>query len=197
MYFTDGYRRIMRSLLLTLSLIALFATPVANAGSLGLEGNFFNTAHTLSNEKNTALMYGDAFLTLPFYEKSNLHFVFNYTLLSESYKSSDTTSVGIVHLGPMAGVRQRFWEVFYFTVLGTPFIQADYKVTGAPKERWSGWAYQTRLSLEGELSRSVGLVVSVNYFSAHYSQKPAGATSTQNTFNRSAIIPAAGLVFRF
>jgi hypothetical protein len=183
--------------LLTLSFIALFAASTAKAGSIGLEGNFFNSAHSLSNEKNTQLIYGDVFLTLPFYEKASVHFVFNYTFLQESYKSSDTTTVGILHSGPMAGLRTRFWEVCYLTVLGTPYIQADYSVTGNPKEQWSGFAYQARLSLEGELSRNVGLIASVNYFAATYNQKSAGATSTQSTMSRAAIIPAAGLIFRF
>lgn len=197
MYFANGDWKLMRLSLLTLIATALLAGPAANAGSLGFEGNFFNTAHSLSNEKNTQFLYGDAYLTLPFYEKSALHFIFNYTFLQETYKSTDTTTVGISHFGPMAGLRSRFWEVFYFTVIGTPYIQANYKVTNAPREQWSGWAFQTRLSLEGELSRNVGLVVSLNYFSATYNQKPAGAVSTQTTFNRSALIPAAGFVFRF
>ncbi len=197
MYFANGDWKLMKRLLLTLSLAALFVAPAANAGSLGLEGNFFNSAHTLSNEKNTQLIYADAFLVLPFYDKSKIQFIFNYTFLQETYKSTDTTSVGVAHSGPLVGLRTRFWEVFYITALGTPYIQADYKVTGNPKETWSGWAYQARFSVEGELSRFVGLTASVNYFAATYTQKSASAVSTQNSFSRAAIIPAVGLNFKF
>ncbi len=142
-----------------------------------------------------ANLYVQASRSYPFY------LGFEYIQISTTQPNTvDTTTATLTSSNAMAGMKYVFGrkKLFSVSLMGSPFIQANYKVTGASSDLWSGSAFASKLSIHPDLTNSLKLCVSIVYYSATYTSKSESSGSTAvNSFSRSLLIPTLGLQFNF
>lgn len=143
----------------------------------------------------------DAYLYLQASRNYRFYLGFEYVYISTTQPNTVAiTTATLTSSNVMAGMKYVFGkkELFSITLMGSPFIQANYQVTGSASDLWSGSAFASKLSIHPELSSSLKLCVSLVYYSATYTSKSdSSGSTTVSSFSRSLLIPTFGLQFNF
>lgn len=131
----------------------------------------------------------------------SIYLGFEYIHISTTQPNTvELTTATLTSSNAMAGIKYIFGrkKLFSVSLMGSPFIQANYEVTDATNDLWSGSAFASKLSIHPELSGSLKLCASVIYYSTTYTSKSTSSGSTSvSSFSRSLLIPTIGLQFNF
>jgi hypothetical protein len=126
---------------------------------------------------------------------------FEYIYISTSQPNTTATNTAsLISSNAMVALKYFFGrrKLFSVSVMGSPVIQANYKITGSATDLWTGSAFATKFSILPELSSSLKLSASVIYYSAIYTSKnSSGSSTTVSSFSRNLLVPTLGLQYDF
>jgi hypothetical protein len=168
---------------------------------VGADFGLIQDQKTITSRDLIQTTFYDASLYLQASRNHPFYLGFEYVYISTTQPNTvATTTATLTSSNAMAGMKYVLGkkELFSISIMGSPFIQANYQVTGSSSDLWSGSAFATKLSIHPELSSSLKLCVSLVYYSATYTSKSASSGSTTvSGFSRSLIIPTFGLQLNF
>lgn len=183
-------------------LIVLFMSPFATADiHFGADAGLIQDQKSITSRDIIQTTFYDANLYLQASRNYQFYLGFEYIQISTTQPNTvDTTTATLTSSNAMAGMKYVFGrkKLFSVSLMGSPFIQASYKVTGATSDLWSGAAFASKVSIHPDLTNSLKLCVSIVYYSATYTSKSESSGSTAvSSFSRSLLIPTLGLQFNF
>jgi hypothetical protein len=161
---------------------------------------FINDQKTISSRDIIQTTFYDASLYLQASPEYSLYLGFEYLYISNTQPNTATTTASLVSSNVMLGMKYVFGKKDFYSIslIGSPYIQANYQVTGLASDLWSGSAFASKFSLNPDLSTRVKLCVSLVYFSALYNSKSSSSGSTTiNSFSRNLLMPTVGIQFNF
>lgn len=168
---------------------------------LGGDIGLMQDQKTITSRDLIQTTFYDAYVYLQASRNYPFYLGFEYVFISTTQPNTvATTTATLTSSNAMAGMKYVFGkkELFSITLMGSPFIQANYQVTGSASDLWSGSAFASKLSIHPELSSSLKLCASLVYYSATYTSKSSSSGSTTvSSFSRSLLIPTFGLQFSF
>lgn len=190
--------------LLSRILFMVFTTAASFAHAdilLGGDIGLIQDQKSITSRDLIQTTYYDAYLYLQASRNYPFYLGFEYIFISTTQPNTvATTTATLTSSNAMAGLKYVFGrkELFSLSLMGSPFIQANYQVTGSASDLWSGSAFASKFSIHPELSSSLKLCVSLIYYSATYTSKSnSSGSTTVSSFSRSLLIPTFGLQFKF
>lgn len=191
-------------MLLSRILFMVFTTAASFAHAdilLGGDIGLIQDQKSITSRDLIQTTYYDAYLYLQASRNYPFYLGFEYIFISTTQPNTvATTTATLTSSNAMAGLKYVFGrkELFSLSLMGSPFIQANYQVTGSASDLWSGSAFASKFSIHPELSSSLKLCVSLIYYSATYTSKSnSSGSTTVSSFSRSLLIPTFGLQFKF
>jgi hypothetical protein len=191
----------VRRYLLTL-MITLIAIPDARAdillgGDLGL----IQDQKSISARDLIQTTYYDAYIYVQASRSYPLYLGFEYIYINSTQPNAIATNTAtLISSNAMASLKYVFGrrELYSISLMGSPFIQANYQVTGSASDLWSGSAFASKFTIQPEIFASIKVCFSLIYYSASYTSKSESSGSTTvNGFTRSLIMPSLGLQLNF
>jgi hypothetical protein len=192
-------KHILNLVLLT---VTLTATIRARADiHLGVDAGIIQDQKSITSRDVIQTSFYDGYLYVQAGRSYPIYLGFEYIYISTTQPNTTATNTAtLTSSNVMAAAKYVFGrrELYALSIMGSPFIQANYKITGSPSDLWSGSAFAGKFTVQPELSSSVKLCFSLIYYSASYTSKSESSGSTTvNGFTRSLIMPSLGLQLNF
>lgn len=188
---------IFLTLILFLSIVVQAKADILLGGDVGL----IQDQKSISSRDLIQTTYYDAFIYVQAGRTYPLYLGFEYIYVNSTQPNTTATNTAtLISSNAMAALKYVFGrrELFSISLMGSPFIQANYQVTGSASDLWSGSAFASKFTIQPELSSSVKVCFSLIYYSASYTSKSESSGSTTvNGFTRSLLMPSLGLQLNF
>lgn len=190
-------RRFLLTLIITLIVVPNARADILLGGDLGL----IQDQKSISARDLIQTTYYDAYIYVQAGRSYPLYLGFEYIYINSTQPNAIATNTAtLISSNAMASLKYVFGrrELYSISLMGSPFIQANYQVTGSASDLWSGSAFASKLTIQPELSASIKVCFSLIYYSASYTSKSESSGSTTvNGFTRSLIMPSLGLQLNF
>lgn len=160
-----------------------------------------NTGFNSYTDGATKFEFGDVtnhiFLGASIGSRDQLYIGQNITLFSNDYKTSTTTNVSTMELGPRLTYYFSTDKTVYLTLAWNPYAKGDRTTLAGTTEEISGSGLLAGLGYELKLTKNFFLGASLMYHSLSVTKAEVNNVSTEVSEKYSSITPMINLCLRF
>ena len=161
----------------------------------------WQTGYASHSESKSSLSFNNLsnhfFLGATLGGKEKLYFGQNITYQTHEYKTTASTKISTLELGPRMNWYFNELKTVFFGLAWNPYAKGTRVQAGGSSEDISGWSYLISLGSELKISKNFHLGASLNYHALNVSKAELNNTSTEESSSYTSITPMINLSFRF